>query len=164
MAVRYAKSRREAESALRDLQNERVLGPKVPLPATAGPIDASAFTPTVTAYFQNLASRQGWSVKSAVEARVATHLTKCGIGPVGVTAQAKVGKYSLDFAVPDVRVAIEVDGPMHRIPERAASDLERDRWLSQQGWLVFRLDAYADDDLLAHVIARIARFINAERL
>jgi very-short-patch-repair endonuclease len=62
--------------------------------------------------------------------------------------QYKVGNYRLDFAWPDADppVAVEVDGPHHYAPEAAATDVMRDRWLRDQGWVVLRINHDASDE------------------
>jgi very-short-patch-repair endonuclease len=114
--------------------------------------------------YLDLAAQQGWSIRSVPEARVAYRLARFGISPKEVVTQAKVGKFRLDFALPDVKVAIEVDGPLHRLPEMAVKDLERDLWLVHEGWMVFRVDAYGDEKSLQERLVRIVRFIRSERL
>lgn len=53
------------------------------------------------------------------------------------------GAYRIDFAYPEVRLAIEVDGPHHRLPENRARDARRDRRLRAMGWTVARFDEEA---------------------
>lgn len=55
--------------------------------------------------------------------------------------------YRIDFAYPVVRLAIEVDGPHHRLPEVKARDARRDRRLRQLGWTVDRFD---EDEITYH--------------
>lgn len=50
------------------------------------------------------------------------------------------GHYRLDFAYPVVKLAIEVDGPHHRLPEVKARDARRDARLRDLGWSVQRFD------------------------
>lgn len=45
----------------------------------------------------------------------------------------------LDFAFPDLRVALEVDGEDHATPAKRKSDLERSARLATQGWKVVRI-------------------------
>ncbi|MBE7481577.1 MAG: DUF559 domain-containing protein [Polyangiaceae bacterium] len=56
-----------------------------------------------------------------------------------VRRQYVVGRYIADFAVPSVRVVIEVDGAYHA--SRRAADARRDRELGRRGWRVLRLPA-----------------------
>jgi very-short-patch-repair endonuclease len=55
--------------------------------------------------------------------------------------QHPIGPYVLDFYCPAIRLAVEVDGAAHDIPDRAAHDLRRDAWLADQGIRVLRVPA-----------------------
>lgn len=48
-------------------------------------------------------------------------------------------KYKLDFAWPDKRLCIEIDGNQHLYEDRAKSDREKDELLKEHGWKVLRL-------------------------
>jgi len=50
-----------------------------------------------------------------------------------------LGPYRLDFAFPDVRLCIEIDGPQHE--ERREHDAKRDRYLFDRGWKTLRISA-----------------------
>jgi len=54
-------------------------------------------------------------------------------GPGGVV-------YRIDFAYPEVLVAVEVDGPHHRLERVRAKDRRRDAYLRSLGWEVLRFD------------------------
>lgn len=57
------------------------------------------------------------------------------------------GHYRIDFAYPSVKLAIEIDGPHHRLPEVKSRDARRDRRLRQLGWTVDRFD---EDEVVYH--------------
>lgn len=167
--TRYAKTRPEAQAKLRELLVVQAIAvpdlPEPPMMPRAAMGAASVRIPAaITRQYRAIAAQQGWAVRSAAEARVAYRLARYGLGPDIVRTQHKVGRYRLDFAVLGVLVAIEVDGPHHRLPENAVRDLERDLSLHDAGWMVFRVDAYADEDKLMARLARIVRFIGSERL
>lgn len=48
--------------------------------------------------------------------------------------------YRIDFAYPEVLVAVEVDGPHHRLDPVRARDRRRDAYLRSLGWEVLRFD------------------------
>ena len=52
------------------------------------------------------------------------------------TRQLVVGRYILDFACREARLAIEIDGSQHL--DRAAQDEERTAFLESLGWRVIR--------------------------
>ena len=70
--------------------------------------------------------------------------------------QAPIGPYFADFASHGRKVVIEVDGGIHeRIAEVAARDLERQRWLEGEGYLVLRFSdrqVYNDVDAVVGAI------------
>lgn len=65
--------------------------------------------------------------------------------PVRYRFQHLIWRYIVDFTVPDLKVAIEVDGDTHNSPEAKERDLERDTWLTKQGWRVYR---FRNEDVL----------------
>ena len=52
--------------------------------------------------------------------------------------QVPFQSYILDFADHTRRVVIELDGDQHALPENEARDMERDRLLEAEGYLVLR--------------------------
>ena len=79
--------------------------------------------------------------------------------------QHPVGKYRLDFAIPDKRIAIELDGhEYHKTKFQRTHDAKRDRWLFGQGWNVLRFtgtEIYKDLD---RCIDEICELVGVERL
>ena len=58
--------------------------------------------------------------------------------PVPVKRQKIIGKYIVDFYIPEYKVVIEIDGKQHSYPENRIADVERDKYLSELGILVLR--------------------------
>lgn len=56
----------------------------------------------------------------------------------GILAEQWIGRYRVDFLVPDAAVVVEVDGPIHDQPEKSLSDRKRDRYLQREGYTVVR--------------------------
>ena len=104
---------------------------------------------------------QGWISGSDLEDRAAFRMAKWGLGPKITKQQYRFGKYRLDFAWPEIRVALEVDGFHHARPETAAKDAERDRWLRSQGWLTFRVEDVPTDDAFQELLLRPVLLIKA---
>lgn len=48
-------------------------------------------------------------------------------------------KWRIDFAYPTLKIAIEVDGAVHRIRERFHADIEKHAWLVLNGWTLLRV-------------------------
>jgi hypothetical protein len=121
----YAKTRAEVEAKLRKMQAvETFLGPTIPAPPTMilPPSLSGARRTTLPTrlgpQYLAIAAESGWIVRSVPEARIAVVLGRLGLTPWNTAAQYKVGRLRIDFAAPDVSVAIEVDGPHHRLPRR----------------------------------------------
>lgn len=49
------------------------------------------------------------------------------------------GRYSIDFAMIDKKIALEIDGQQHRFTARRESDKRKDAKLHDAGWKVFRI-------------------------
>ena len=58
--------------------------------------------------------------------------------PVPVKRQKVIGRYIVDFYIPEYKVVIEIDGKQHSYPENRIADVERDKYLSELGILVLR--------------------------
>jgi very-short-patch-repair endonuclease len=67
---------------------------------------------------------------------------------LGVRRQAPIGPYIADFAYHAAKLVIEIDGYYHSMPERQASDAERDAWLARQGYRVLR---FSDGEVLNEI-------------
>lgn len=76
-------------------------------------------------------------------------------GKLGVVVRRQyvIGRYIADFAVPSVRLVIEVDGAYHAA--RRVADARRDRELGRRGWRVLRLPAGLVAQDLAEAVARV---------
>jgi glycyl-tRNA synthetase beta chain len=74
---------------------------------------------------------------------------------LGIRRQAPIGPYVADFAHHSAKLVIEIDGYYHSLPERQAADIERDRWLSLQGYRVVRISDRDVHNDLGSVLSRI---------
>ena len=55
-------------------------------------------------------------------------------------AEFRFHRYSIDFAWPEKKIALEIDGDQHRrFESQKASDLRKDTVLKDHGWIVFRV-------------------------
>ena len=69
--------------------------------------------------------------------------------------QAPIGPYVVDFFCPARRLIIELDGGHHNEDETSKRDLERQRWLENEGYRVIRFwNSEITSDLTA-VLERI---------
>ena len=74
---------------------------------------------------------------------------------LNIRRQAPIGPYVADFVNHTAKLVIEVDGYYHSLPERQATDAERDAWLTRQGYRVLRVSDHDVDQNLSKVIDRI---------
>ena len=71
-----------------------------------------------------------------------------------VRRQHPIGPYIVDFAIERAKLVIEIDGGIHRLPDVAARDAEREAELEVLGWRVMRIsaeEAFHSDLLWARV-------------
>lgn len=48
------------------------------------------------------------------------------------------GIYQFDFAFPELKLDVEIDGPTHKLKNIIRKDSRRDEWTRSQGWNVIR--------------------------
>ena len=58
-----------------------------------------------------------------------------------IIRERPVFPYFIDFAFENEKVAIEIDGSQHNLPERRESDLKKEQLLLQNGWRILRFTA-----------------------
>ena len=78
--------------------------------------------------------------QSPMESRIRLAIVLDGL-PVPVL-QHPAGPFFLDLSYPALKIAIEYDGDAHRTQERAMRDLDRQAWLTANGWTVLRFTAF----------------------
>jgi very-short-patch-repair endonuclease len=62
-------------------------------------------------------------------------------------SEFRVSKFAIDFAWVKKKIAIEIDGQFHRLPEYVERDARKDKCLKANGWKLLRIpwkDMYAD--------------------
>ncbi len=95
--------------------------------------------------------------ESPIEAQFALALAS-ELTPYRLTfdAQYQCGPYRLDFAIPVLSIAIEIDGKaFHTTPKQRQHDAKKDTYLRNNGWRVFRFtgsEVYKDAVGCAHAI------------
>ena len=65
--------------------------------------------------------------------------------------------YFIDFAIIEYKIAIEIDGKQHNLPERVISDSKKDLKLVENGWTVYRIKWPSDNiiDKINQILASI---------
>ena len=111
---------------------------------------------------------EGWADGNRGENLVVGILRSAGIAPVfnelsPVTdcyQEYVIGPYTVDFAWPKLRIALEADGSVHQISQECQRDRKRDTRLRTQGWLVFRVDI-TKPSVLASQVLRVVSVVRA---
>lgn len=84
---------------------------------------------------------------------------------LNIQPQHQVGKYRIDFSIPDKMIAIELDGhEFHKTVKQRTHDAQRDRWLLTQGWIVLRFTGTEIFRYPDKCIDEICKYIGIERL
>jgi len=77
---------------------------------------------------------------SALEEQLAQHIRADNLPrPIRQYQVNPARRWRLDYAWPDLRIACEVDGEVHRIKERFHADIEKHAWLVLHGWTLLRV-------------------------
>jgi very-short-patch-repair endonuclease len=67
--------------------------------------------------------------------------------------------FVLDFAIPDLKIAIEADGELHKIPENKERDIKRDQKLSRRGWVILRFGENEIKEKVDIVMGEILKYV-----
>lgn len=75
---------------------------------------------------------------------------------LGFRRQVPIAGYIVDFACPEHKLVVEIDGPSHTFDQRIERDQVRDQTLAALGWMVLRFtneDVLNDlDDVCIHIL------------
>lgn len=89
----------------------------------------------------NAGDKIGWTTRSKFEPSYpeSVAMRYLDMHNISYVKEFPVGKYFVDFALLESRIAIEIDGQQHLKPERIESDQRKDELLKKQGWKIFRI-------------------------
>ena len=99
--------------------------------------DISKYENAIAYVSQNL-NRPRW-FQSTEEIMVALELLKCG---VRANHQVRIFEYRVDYVLPDLKVVLEVDGPIYHGKDKARQQQTRDdviRWKLGAEWEIVRI-------------------------
>ena len=80
--------------------------------------------------------------------------------PVTVKRQKNIGNYIIDFYIAKGKIAIEIDGSQHFLPEGKKYDAERDKFLENYGITVLRYKNRDINENFASVVGDILKHLN----
>ena len=81
-----------------------------------------------------------------------------------VRRQKTIDKYILDFYIPKLRIAIEIDGKQHGREENRNADMERDRFLAAMDIKVLRYTNVEVNENFASVCKDILKEIELRKI
>lgn len=83
----------------------------------------------------------GWRSRKKMKLSYPEFIAKNKLEEIGIPFEREysMGKYFIDFAIIQKKIAIEIDGQQHNIPERIKTDKEKDLFIKSQGWEIFRI-------------------------
>jgi very-short-patch-repair endonuclease len=81
-----------------------------------------------------------------------------------ITRERPVFPYFIDFAFDNVKVAVEIDGSQHELPNRKESDNKKDELLKENNWRVYRITAKEIMREGDEVIRRLNTFIDSDKI
>lgn len=73
--------------------------------------------------------------------------------------EVKIGKYFIDFLLPG-NFVLEIDGKQHNYPERRKSDIDKDKFLLENGFDIFRIQWYNPSVNKDKLYPQILKFYN----
>lgn len=86
------------------------------------------------------------SRKSELEGELEIQLKAAKIQVVAQHRPVQERKWTLDFAIPERKLGIEVQGGVHRIRDKFARDIEKRAELMLAGWRILEVDGNAIKD------------------
>lgn len=92
--------------------------------------------PEKVPYRLNHSSQESYPEKLFRAALIESNIT-------GWIAKYRAGIYEYDFAFPEKRIDVEIDGGTHLQEHVKQIDARRDQWTREQGWTVLRFTAQA---------------------
>lgn len=84
---------------------------------------------------------KGWASRSKIQPSFPEKVTMEVLNELNIVTEKdyKCGRWFIDFADVDRKIALEIDGKQHNLPERKASDIIKDSYLIENGWTVHRI-------------------------
>lgn len=79
----------------------------------------------------------------------------------GIIPQYNILRYRVDFAIPDKKIAIELDGhDYHKTKEQRTNDAKRQRELELDGWRVIRFTGTEIHNDISYCVEQVICFVN----
>ncbi len=79
-----------------------------------------------------------------------------------IKREKSIYPYFIDFAFENEKVAVEIDGSQHLLPDRIESDVKKDKLLSDNGWRIIRITAKEINENLDNVLLELEKFLYSD--
>lgn len=109
--------------------------------------------PDKVPYIINHSSKESYPERIFKQALIDSNIT-------GWVQEYRNGLYSYDFAFPDLKIDIEIDGSTHNSEKVKKIDKRRDEWSLNEGWEVIRFSAKEVKENLILCIEKVKTSIN----
>ncbi len=97
---------------------------------------------------------------SPIEVKLYDAMRREGLSP---TPQFRIEAYYVDFAFPDIKLAVEADGAAYHSADREERDRKRDGFLWSRGWTVKRFHGITIHNKADNCAAVIKREVETRR-
>ena len=98
--------------------------------------------------------------KTPAEAKLWQKLRAHRLMELGFRRQYPIASYIVDFACPEHKLIVELDGPTHTHDDQIAYDVKRSTILESQGWHVLRIRNSDVHNQISAVCDRILATLN----
>jgi len=85
-------------------------------------------------------THKGWKPRSNPSYAELFFMTVLKNNNIDYKHDERCGKYYIDFAIENKKIALEIDGKQHKYPDRMLKDAEKDKYLLDNGWKVYRIE------------------------
>lgn len=109
--------------------------------------------PDKVPYLINHSSKQSYPEQVFQNALEASNIT-------GWIYNYQVGMYQYDFAFPELKIDVEIDGSTHELPKVKKIDERRDTFSKENGWTVLRFTAKQVKQDVISCINHLKQYLN----
>ena len=85
-------------------------------------------------------THKGWKPRSNPSYPELFFMTVLKNNNIDYKHDERCGKYYIDFAIENKKIALEIDGKQHKYTVRMLKDAEKDKYLIDNGWKVYRIE------------------------
>ena len=84
-------------------------------------------------------THSGWKFRNEISYPEKFFMNVLNNNDISYIHDKPAGKYFIDFAIEQKKIALEIDGKQHLLTERKLKDEEKDAFLIKNNWIVYRI-------------------------